>query len=243
MKKIIVILILSLISFILSPISYALDMESSQYQLKYTNINITSGNKESEGYKLSDTVGQTAAGEFHSTGYIVKAGFQYLREYNPFRFTVSDTSVDLGILTPNVPSTKTITLTVTYGSARQYQVTAIEEGPLSTLDSVNVITDTVCNGGNNTCSESQAKIWNSNTTYGFGYNLAGHDIPSDFRNANYFRPFPDLYTDELDTVVMINDRKIGKNRQADLTFKANISNLQPAGSYQTVISFLATPSY
>lgn len=221
----------------------AIDMQSSDYQLKYTNINITSGNKESDGYKLSDTVGQLAAGEFASSGYIIKAGFQYLREALPFRFTVSNVYVDLGTLTPNVFSTGNTTLTVTYGSARQYQVTAVEKGKLRTLDSINVITDTKCDGGNNTCTESQAKIWNLKTAYGFGYNISGQDIPDDFLNQNFFRPFADSTTAESPSVVMSNPRRVAKSRQSTMTFNVNISNLQPAGSYQTIINFVATPSY
>jgi len=36
---------------------------------------------------------------------------------------------------------------------------------------------------------------------------------------------------------------VGKNRQSTVTFKVNVSSIQPAGSYQTVINFVATPSY
>jgi len=36
---------------------------------------------------------------------------------------------------------------------------------------------------------------------------------------------------------------VSKNRVSTVTFKANISASQQSGSYQTVINFVATPSY
>jgi len=244
MKKIFIIVLAALAAgYSLTMTAFAFDMQSSQYQIEGGNINMTSGNKQSEGYKLSDTVGQLAAGQFRSRGYIVKAGFQYLGKVEPFRFTVSDAYVDLGTLTPNVPSTGATNLIVSYGSANQYQVTAVEEGVLRTLDSINFIPDTKCNGGQHTCRENEAKIWNLNSAYGFGFNMSGQDVPSDFLNANFFRPFPDETLNEAPAIIMSNPQRIGKSRQAKVTFKANVSNLQPVGTYQTVIDFVATPSF
>ncbi len=219
----------------------AVDMESARFQIKSANVNSAAGDKSSEGYKLSDTIGQLAAGEFSSTGYVVKAGFQYIHSIIPFRFSVSNINVALGTLTPNIPSTATTNLTVYFGSAGQYQVTAIEEGALKTL-SGNAIPDTSCNGGIDTCSESVAKTWSSSTAYGFGYNMNGDDIPTDFISTAYFRPFPDRTAAESPAVVMTSIN-VGKNRQSTMTFKANVSPIQEAGSYQTVINFVATPSF
>lgn len=222
-------------------VTRAVNMESPRFRIDEANVNSAAGDKSSSGYKLSDTIGQFAAGQFNSTGYVVKAGFQYLHSIIPFRFSVSNTNIALGTLTPNTPSTQTTTLTVYFGGAGQYQVTAIEEGQLKTL-SANAIPDTTCDGGANTCSESLAKIWSSSTAYGFGYNMIGNDIPADFISSSYFRPFPDRTIPESPAVVM-SSTNVGKNRQSTMTFKANISPLQPVGSYQTVINFVATPSF
>jgi hypothetical protein len=143
---------------------------------------------------------------------------------------------------PNTPSTGTTTLTVYFGAAGQYQVTAAELGKLRTLNDANNIPDTSCNGGADTCTTSQAKVWTSSTTYGFGYGMSGNDVPSDFVDATYYRPFADRNLSQSPAVVM-SSVNVGKNRQATMTLKANISNIQPAGSYQTVINFVATPSY
>lgn len=219
----------------------AVPMDSSRFKIESANIEIAGGNKSSTNYKLADTVGQLAAGQYSSTGYVVKAGFQYLHSIIPFRFSISNTNIDLGTLVPGTPSTATTNLTVYFGGAGQYQVTAIEEGPLKT-QSGNTIPDTTCDGGANTCSESLAKVWSSGSAYGFGYGMSGNDITSDFIDGTYFRPFPDRTAAESPATIMTSIN-VGKNRQSTVTFKTNVSPIQPAGSYQTVINFVATPSF
>jgi len=219
----------------------AINMDSSRYRIQFGNVNIAGGNKTSDNYKLSDTLGQTAAGKFQSDGYIVKAGFQYIHSIIPFRFSISDISIDFGSVIANNPVTQTTSLTVSFGGAGQYQVTAIEEGKLRTLNDANQIPDTGCDGGGNTCTESLAKPWTSSSAYGFGYNMSGQDIPSDFIDSTY-RPFPDRTEAESPAVVMTSPN-VGKNRQATVTFKLNVSPIQAAGTYQTVINFVATPSF
>ncbi|OGK16867.1 hypothetical protein A3H80_04905 [Candidatus Roizmanbacteria bacterium RIFCSPLOWO2_02_FULL_37_19] len=221
---------------------YAQRINSSGYTIIFPNVNFSAGNPSSAGYDLSTTVGQLAAKQFSSSGYIVKAGFQYLHSIIPFTFSISDISIDLGSLTPDTPSTATTTLTVTFGGAGQYQVTAVEVGPLTTLSGGDTIPDTSCNGGAQTCTESSAHVWTSSTAYGFGYNMSGNDIPADFVNSTYYRPFADSTAPENPVTVMSNSN-ITESSISTVTFKANVSNIQPAGSYQTVIKFVATPSF
>ena len=240
-KAISLLIIVFLLLFVIRSV-FAVNMESPLFKIQYGEIGIAGGNKNSETYYLSDTVGQTAAGQFNSTGYIVKAGFQYLHSIIPFRFSISNTNINFGNLIANTPQTATTVLTVSFGAAGQYQVTAIEEGKLRTLDEANNIPDTQCDGGANTCSESLAKPWTSSSGYGFGYNMSGNDVPTDFVDSTYFRPFPDRTESESPAVVM-NSTNVGKNRQATMTFKVNISPIQPAGKYQTIINFVATPSF
>ncbi|MCX7881509.1 MAG: hypothetical protein N2482_03320 [Patescibacteria group bacterium] len=242
MNKFFLFLFLVFLLLFFSQKIFALNMESPLYKIQYGEIGIAGGKKSSDSYQLSDTLGQLAAGEFQSNGYIIKAGFQYLYSIIPFRFSISDTRIDLGTLLPNTPSTASTTLTVSFGASGQYLVTAIEEGKLRTLNEQNFIPDTQCDGGINTCNETQAKIWTSNNAYGFGYNMNGQDIPTDFINTNYYRPFPDRNNNE-DPAIVMSSTNVGKNRQSTMTFKVNISSIQPAGSYQTVINFVATPSY
>lgn len=241
MKIITVAFILTTCYLLLNTYSLAVPMDSSRFKIESANVEVAGGNKSSTSYKLADTIGQLAAGQYSSTGYVVKAGFQYLHSVIPFRFSISNSNVNLGTLVPGTPSTATINLTVYFGGAGQYQVTAIEEGPLKT-QSLNTIPDTVCDGGANTCSESIAKVWSSTSAYGFGYSMSGDDVPADFVDGTYFRPFPDRTSTESPATVMTSVN-VGKNRSSTVTFKANVSSIQPVGSYQTVINFVATPSF
>ncbi len=244
MKKIIkAILTFNFLILTFPPIVQAVSMYSPQYNIESANINDAAGNKYSEGYRLSDTIGQLAAGEFLSQGYVIKAGFQYTVPTGPFRFTVGKTKIDLGEIKANTPKTDSTSLTVQLGSVPKYQVTAGEQGPLTTLSGVDTIADTVCNGRSDSCNESQAEIWSLNSAYGFGYGLSGQDIPSDFIGSQYYRPFPDSSRAESPVVIMSGSRLSGKKHQSAITFKVNVSPLQAAGTYQTIISFVATPTY
>jgi hypothetical protein len=240
-----ILLVVVFVFFIIFPLFFfvnAVNMESPLYRIQFGTLDISGGKKSSSNYQLSDSIGQTAAGQFQSNGYVIKAGFQYLYSIIPFNFSISQTKIDFGTLIPNSPQTGQTVLTVSFGAAGSYQVTAIEEGPLRTLNQLASIPDTTCDGGGNTCNESLAKPWTQTSAYGFGYNMSGNDIPSDFINSTYFRPFPDLTNNENPTVVM-SSTNVGRNRQATVTFKVNISPIQPAGYYQTVINFIATPSF
>ena len=266
-----------------APRTYAVNMDSSQYKIQFGNVNmggVKGGGPEggslmidsdNDTYTLSSTLGQTAAGQFESSGYIVKAGFQYIFSKIPFTFSISNTTVNLGSLLPNIPVTSPIALTVSYGGAGEYIVTAREETPLHTISGSNSIyetscsNDTCCNGGGDTCSENQAKPWTSSSAYGFGYNMKDEDITADFIDTTYFRPFPDKSASEVPAIIM-QSTNVTQNltptpnpqpssapiltgtprditHQSTLTFKANVSPLQTAGSYQTVIHFVATPSF
>ncbi|NTU72849.1 hypothetical protein HGB07_01595 [Candidatus Roizmanbacteria bacterium] len=224
---------------ILTPCVQATDMDSNIYHIQYGNVNIGARSESSSNYKISTTMGQTAAQSFNSNGYYVKAGFQYWHNIIPFRFSVSNTNLNFGVLTPGTPATINTTLTVSFGAAGNYQVTAIEEGKLRTMAGY-YIPDTNCDGG--TCTTSSAAIWNSNSTYGFGYTMTGQDIPTDFIDSTYFRPLPDRSASANPAVVMYSTN-VGRSRQATMMVKTNVSATQAAGSYQTVINFAAIPTY
>lgn len=221
---------------------HALNMDSTRYHIQFAETNIGSKDQQSSNYHLNQTLGELAAQQFNSSGYIVKAGFEYIHSIIPFRFSVSNIGINLGSLTAGVPATASTVLTVSFGGAGQYQVTAEEVGKLRTFDDLNTIPDTQCNGGANTCTTSVSKVWTSSSAYGFGYNMSGQDYPADFTDGTYYRPFPDRNLSDPPVVVMSN-ANVGRGRQATVTFKANVSGTQGQGTYQTVINFIATPTF
>ncbi len=215
-------------------------IESNNYRIQFPNFNSGAGIPSSSGYKLDSTIGQGAAGLFSSSGYRVKSGFQYIHSIIPFSFSVSDIQINFGALTPNSFSTDSSSLTVSAGGAGGYSVTAAEKTPLKSLNDLNTIADTTCNAGG--CTEVTAAVWNSTSAYGFGYNMAGDDVPAGFVDSTYFKQFADLSNSESPQTVM-SSANVGTSRVATITYKINVSSVQPAGSYQNVILFTAVPAY
>jgi len=217
----------------------ALNMSSDSYQIQMGNLNMSSGSPSSTNYKMTQTMGQTAPGKYTDTGYQVLAGFQYIHSLIPFTFTISDTSIDFGILTSNSFNDQTNTLTVSCGSAGGYQVTVLANKQL-TSRSGTTIPKTTC--GSTACTLTQAQPWTSTSYYGFGYNVSGDDKPSDFVDTTYFRPFPDQESGDSAQAVM-KGTNVGRNKQVTVTYRINISGTQPAGDYENNLVFVATPTY
>lgn len=221
----------------LTPPAHAQTMNSSNYQIRMGNFNITSGYKSSSSYSLTDTVGQTAASYFSGTGYHVKAGFQYIYTLYNFSFSISSTAITLPT-TPNTFSTDSHTLTVT-APGQGYSVTAYMVQPLTNQHG-DTIPDTPCDSG--PCTETNATAWTTPTNNGFGYNMTGNDIPTDFTNSTFFRPFPNAAASEAPATVMTS-AQAGKNRLATVTYQLSPSGSQASGTYTTQIIYIATPVY
>ncbi len=214
-------------------------IESTNYRIVFPNFNSGAGIPTSTNYAINTTIGQTSAGLFSSAGYRTKAGFQYINSIIPFSFSISDIQINFGTLTPQTPSTNSSTITVSAGGAGGYVVKASENHPMQLADGSEDIIDTLCD---TTCSETTADIWTSNSKYGFGFNMTGDDIPADFINSTYYRQFANRSLSESPSTIM-GSVNVGRERTSTITYKVNISSVQPAGTYNNIISFLAIPSY
>lgn len=240
MKRVLVFFLLTTFYILHSTVVSAQErVESANYRIIFPNFNSGAGIPTSTNFNLNTTLGQNAPGLYSSAGYRVKAGFQYINSIIPFSFSISDIQKNLGTLTPNSPSTSTSTITVSAGGAGGYIVKASENHPLQTSAATDTIIDTLCD---TTCSESTAAVWSSTTKYGFGFNMSGNDIPADFTDSTYFRQFADRSNSETQATIM-SSVNVGSSRTATITYKVNISGVQPAGIYQNVIMFTAIPSY
>lgn len=214
---------------------------SPTFEIDMSTINITGGEKKSSSFKLTDTVGQTFQGQFNSSGFVVRAGFQYIYSLTPFTFTISNLDLNFGTIIPNIPSLQTNVLTVTTGSAFGYTVRAIEDHPLRLITGTATIPDTSCNLST-TCTHTMAAPWTDNTSYGFGYNIQGTDVDStQFVDNSYFRPFP---IQNIDNPALIMSRAgVATNSAATVTYKINIGSAQAQGTYQNNIQYIAIPSF
>ncbi len=215
------------------------NMSSESYELQLGNFNMTSGEKSSSGYTVTDTVGQTAAGEFNSTGYTVYAGFQYLYALSEFSFRIDDLNIDLGELQPNIFSSGSNQLIISTRSGG-YSILAAATRPLEVKENpAYSISFTSCDAG---CTISTAAPWTAASNPGFGFNVAGLHAASDFTNTTYFRPFADLSNSQSAQAIASATSKVTDDT-LDVTYKATIPADQASGNYETSIEFLAVPSY
>jgi hypothetical protein len=218
-------------------------MESSSYQIQFGNFNMTSGEKSSASYTVTDTVGQTGAGpygQYGSSGYFLGSGFQYIYQVDIFEFQLSKTNIDLGTLIINQHNTDSHTLTISSSSNYGYTIYAYEEHPLKLQTGPDTVPNTTCNAGS--CTNSSAQLWTTQTVHGFGYNISGHDTPADFVSTNYFRPFADRSLAEPMQAVMSASTRV-TDRVATVTYKAGVDATDAAGAYSTGVSYVAVPKY
>ena len=204
------------------------------------NFNITSGEKNSTNFHLTDTAGQIAPGQYGEAGYIVKSGFQYIYADSDFTFTLSNTSLALGLVTPGVFSQGQTSLGVTTHSASGYIVYAQEEHPLKNPVSASVIPDTTCD--TSTCSETTAAAWGTASNTGFGFTATGNDVLAAFAGGTAFKQFADASLSEAPQAIMQNTGT-ALGRIGTVTYQLSVDGSQAAGNYETVIKYIATPGY
>lgn len=235
--------ILLLALYILTPTASADRLESSSYIIQFGNFNVTAGEKSNANFKVTDTVGQTADGPYGiygSSNYSIGSGFQYIYQIGEFAFSISDLNIDFGELGINVFATDSNVLTVSSRGAGGYIVYAYEQHQLRHSDGTATITDTTCDNGD--CTQSSAKIWTNGTKNGFGFNMTGDDIITDFTNSNYYRHFADNSLSESMQPVMSSASAV-TDHQATVKYQISVNASQPAGTYQTHLVFVAVPGY
>lgn len=218
-------------------------LESDSYLIQFGNFNVTSGEKSSASYSVTDTVGQTGSGpygQYGSSDYFIGSGFQYIYQIDTFSFAISKVLVDFGDLTVNTHTTDSHTLTITTRGAGGYSVYAYEQNPLRHENTVDEIPDTTCNAG--TCTHILAGVWNDQTVPGFGYNMSGNDIPATFTNSSYYKNFANEEAAEEMQIVM-SSASIANQRQATVTYKVGVDANQEAGKYETAVVYVAVPGY
>jgi hypothetical protein len=221
----------ALISLPMASTVFAERLESDSFIIQFGNFNVTSGEKSSTSYNVTDTVGQTGAGPFGAYGssdYFVGSGFQYIYQIDTFAFSISDVAIDLGTLTSGAHNTDSNVLTITTRGAGGYTVYAYEQHPLR------------LNAG--TCNETTAQPWTNTAIAGFGFNASGSTVPADFVNSTYFRQFANQAAAETMQPVM-SSTNLGQSDTATITYKAGIAGNQTAGDYATGIVYVAVPGF
>ncbi|OGH23832.1 MAG: hypothetical protein A2698_00010 [Candidatus Levybacteria bacterium RIFCSPHIGHO2_01_FULL_42_15] len=157
-------------------------------------------------------------------------------------FSLSESLIDFGSLSPTNPVQRTSVLTITSSKESGYSVIAYQDGPLTSSQSPTPIPDTTCDDG--FCNEARSSQWVNLLTYGFGYrcdNLLGTPCLSDFTDPAFYKQFADNAKKEQPQEVIRETKTSGTN-QAQITVKVNISLNQPPGRYGNTITYILTPT-
>lgn len=225
---------------------FAEEMKSDSYKIQFGNFNMGSGRRDGDTYILSDTMGGLAAGpygQYGSSNYFIGSGFQYVYQIDYFFFSISKLSIELGELFADSFKTDAHTINITTNGASGYNVYVFENHPLRQiavdLPDAADINDTNCDAG---CDESAAGLWTDASNAGFGFNVTGDDVASDFINSNYFRQFANNENGESMQSIM-GSSNVALDRSATVNYKAAMPGNQVAGNYQTSIVFVAVPGY
>jgi len=219
------------------------EMQSNSYKIQFGNFNMASGRRTSNSYTLSDTMGGLAVGpygQYGSTNYFIGSGFQYVYQIDYFFFSVSKLNIDFGELFADSFQTDSHTINITTDGASGYNVYVFENHPLKSVVSTAIINDTTCDLDN--CDETVAGLWTNASKAGFGFNVSGDDVASDFINSNYFRQFANNETGESMQSIM-GSNNVALDRTATVNYKVAMPGNQAAGNYQTSIVFVAVPGY
>lgn len=223
--------------FILTSVSciYAADMESPRFRIESGSIDFTIPENNSQ---TASSVKNPESDEFDRVGVLVKSDNQSTKNF-PFRIVVEKSLLSMKDIVPNTPSVTSSVISVT-GGRTAYQVTATELDQLKKL-SGEAIPDTQCSVKRR-CTYTLAAPWDSISSYGFGYSLSGQDIPKDFENSRFFRPFSNSGKNK-ETIVIMKGTDKSDERHSTITLKSIVSAVQADGTYETVIEIAAIPGY
>lgn len=233
-------LIISLLLLLSTSRVEAERLESNSYVVQFGNFNMGSGAQDSASYSMTQTLGQVGAGPYQSATKFLGAGFQYIYTIHYFRFAISKLFIDLGELLPGVHNSDSNVLTIDTKGAGGYIVYAYETHPLRHSDDVTTLPDTTCDAG--TCSQTTAQPWTNQLIPGFGFNISGAQVASDFLSSNHYRQFADRSASEPMQPIMSSPYVAFQN-QATVTYKAGASGAEAAGNYRTEIIYIAVPGY
>lgn len=220
---------------------------AQSYDIGNDTIDQMGEEKESDNYKMNDALGQTTSGEIAGTSFKIQSGVMYY-DLIPLSFTLSNTSVDFGLLTPKTPSTGSTDVTVICNSPEGYQVTVYETTPLKLKGGVDRKIPYGSSDGDdlpfNSITESVEGAWTDyDTEFGFGFSLANL-TGGDATFTSGFREFADYSFSEAPQSIM---SKAGSTLETGsstrVTYQVNIDEIQPAGTYQNTIVYILTAEF
>ena len=225
-----------LILFAILPTAFADEVSNGNYSIDVDNIGTNPQPTQTPIIPTPQVLGTKTVSAF-TTG----PNYTVTTSNDPFTFTLSQNTIDYGILSSTNPVIRTSGITFSNPRAGA-EVIANENHPLIFAPN-NVIPNTSCDNGD--CTTEIASLWENPLTYGFGYRCDSTQpevCDQQFLTANYFEQYPDAASNQLPEIVL-TDAPNSKITKATITYKVNISGTQKSGGYYNSITYLAIPNF
>jgi len=159
--------------------------------------------------------------------------------------TVTNTTVAFG----NITSFGTFyhgcqDLAVGTNAGSGYGITSQEDDQM--VSGSNSIPDTSCNASG--CDETDGEPWTDAGTYfGFGHTCStidGTGCNAEYSTGNSYRQFASIADSETAQQIMANgSTPTVATEKGRVEYKLSVSAFQPAGAYQNIITYIATPNF
>ena len=235
-------------SILLSALAFPVYAFAQSLDVGNDTIDQMGQEKESDNYKVNDALGQTTSGEITGTNFKIQSGVMYY-DLIPLSFTISNTVVDFGTLTPKTPETGSSDITVITNSPEGYKVTAYEQTPfqLKNVTGTTRVPYGSANGDDlpfNSITESGEGTWTDyNTEFGFGFTLTNL-FGTDATFTSGYREFADYSFAETPQEIMTKNGSTPETgASARVTYQVNVEDLQPAGTYENTIVYILTATF
>lgn len=157
--------------------------------------------------------------------------------------TTTGASVNFGSLNLSAFNNLAQFIQCTTNSANGYVIQAFESHQLLMIGGSVTIPDTTCPA--NSCNPTTAAAWTTNTTSGFGYSLEVGTTSTGavlgITTSGQYKPFGVGYANAQP--IMSRTNTPAGTDSAYIGYRITVSTIQPAGTYQNEINFIATATF
>jgi len=233
MNKFFVLLLVAVINFVVISF-HVFAMDSDSYQIAPDVLNESGGTSDSENYRLFTNFGESPTGVSDSATYRMHAGF--LQADNPYiSFTVSDNSLDFGVLSTGAVSTRNTTLTISTNAMFGYSVDAYDDTSVG-------IAYGMVNGANKIADATTPNVYIDLPLAGvehYGITVTGTHAAAGYVGGTKINSLNDTSRTEIGsyTSYIAGDTMT-------IQYRASISNISEADNgYRTTTTFICTGEF
>jgi len=232
MKQIILLFLILFCLVTVGDVVFAMD--SAAYRIAPDVLNESGGTSDSANYRLFTNLGESPTGASDSAAYRIHAGF--LQADNPYiSFTVSDNSLDFGVLSTGAVSTRDTTLTISTNAMFGYSVDAYDDTSVG-------IAYGMVNGANKIADATTPNVYINLPLAGvehYGITVTGTHAAAGYAGGTKINSLDNTNRTEIGsyTSYIAGDT-------ITVQYRASISNISEADNgYRTTTTFICTGEF